>query len=82
MPEPADILLAEVACYDCSWRGPMAQSLRIALIRRSLLAVDPDADVSRDALEQYAACYLCLGISGMDGIELALLDQLSQALAA
>lgn len=80
MPEPADTLLAEVACYNCEWRPDFAQSLRIALIRRSVLAANPSADVSTAAVNTAAACFLCLGISGADGQELALLTMLADSL--
>lgn len=75
-------LFDEMECI-CVWPMTDAQKLRIALELRSLLAVDPDAEVTAQALETWAACYTCIpGVSQADGIELAVLDMLSQALTA
>jgi len=73
-------LTAETACFECLGLLQMAQRLRIALEIRALLAVDPAADVTPAALLSYGACYACLGMTRADAVELAILDQISQAL--
>lgn len=78
----AQTLLSEVACF-CSEPVPIADQLRLALEIRSLIAVDPAADVTPQGLAEYAACYQCQdGVSPFQATELAVLDLLSQALAA
>lgn len=77
----AELLFEETACFGCV--GPMdtAQRLRIGLELRSLIALDPDADVTPQGLADWATCYSCIdGVSQADAIELAILDQISQAL--
>lgn len=72
-------LVNEAACYSCLGPVTAAQTLRLALERRTLLALDPAADTSSQALETYATCYQCIpGVSQADAVELALLDQISQ----
>lgn len=59
-----------------------AETLRLALLRRALLAVDPAAIVDPSGLTAYGACYGCLGLTLPELFEISMLDQLSQALAA
>jgi len=75
---PTNTLLGEVQCYAC-FGGSLAQLLKLALLRRTLLARNASADVSAAALITYAQCYGCYGAGIMDLIELALLDQISQS---
>jgi len=71
-------LLDEVKCYAC-FGASMTQLIKLALLRRQLLALVPAADVSAGALLEYAKCYGCYGASLVDLLELALLDQIAQA---
>jgi hypothetical protein len=71
-------LLSEVQCYAC-YGSSITTLLKLALLRRILLAAVPSADVSASALIAYAKCYACYGSSVMDLIELALLDQIAQS---
>lgn len=71
-------LLDEVKCYAC-FGASLTQLMKLALLRRQLLAAVPTADVSAGALIEYAKCYGCYGASLVDLIELALLDQIAQA---
>lgn len=75
---PTNTLLGEVQCYAC-FGGSVAQLLKLALLRRRLLALVPTADVSAGALIDYAKCFGCYGASIMDLLELALLDQIAAA---
>lgn len=78
---PAQTLLNEAKCFICIQDATVAQALRIALERRTLLALNPAADTSPEALLAYGKCYACLpGTSEVDAIELAILDQIQQAL--
>lgn len=81
MPADTQELFDETECFGCVGPVSTAQRLRIALELRSLLIIDPDAEVTPEALAEWATCYTCLdGVSQIDGIELAILDMLSQAL--
>jgi len=73
-----NVLLEEVKCYACTDGVSTSQLLKLALLRRQLVALDPDADVTLDGLVEYAKCYACLGMSTYDILELALLDQIAQ----
>lgn len=77
-----DILLDESKCFACLTGIQLAQRLRIALQVRTLLALDPEADVTPAGLVAYSACYCSVAKRQSDLVELALLDQISQALAA
>lgn len=79
---PTDLLLSEGRCYLCFGSLDMASILRLALMARAVLAADPDADVSPQALVTYGQCYACLGLSTGEIMELSLTDMLAQALAA
>lgn len=78
----AQTLFDEGKCYLCNTTANTAQVLRLALLRRILLAVAPTADVSVAGLMTYGACFGCYGMTEVDIIELSLLDQISVALAA
>jgi hypothetical protein len=76
----AQTLLGEAKCYECYGPLTLAQMLALALERRILLSLDPDANVSANALLEYAKCDLCFTEgSTFDAMEMALLDQISQA---
>lgn len=82
MPADPQELFDETECI-CVWPMTDAQRLRIALELRALLTVDPDAEVTAQQLETWATCYACLpGVSQAEAISLAILDKISQALAA
>lgn len=73
-------LLDEGKCYACYGELSVAQIITLALDRRALLALDPDADVTPEGLITYAKCYLCFTQGNFfDLVELALLDKISQA---
>ncbi len=73
-------LFTEGKCYECN--GPLtpAMIMRLALEARILTTLVPGADTSASALLAYASCYSCYGASLGELMELALLDQISQAL--
>jgi len=72
-------LLSEVNCFACSGSLSVAQLLSLALLIQQLLALDPNAIVTPEGLQEYGACWYCLGsISLYDVYELGLLDQISQ----
>lgn len=77
-----DILLEESKCFACLTGIQLAQRLRIALQVRTLLELDPAADVTPAGLVDYAKCYCSVAKRQSDLVELALLDQISQLLAA
>jgi len=58
----------------------MPQRLRIALEVRTLLAINPAADVTPAGLVAYAKCYCPVAKKQSDLVEAALLDQISQAI--
>jgi len=69
---PAQTLFDETKCYACLGAS-IPQLLKVGLLRRIVLAEDPTADLSVNALMEYVKCYLCNGtVSGLDAIELAL----------
>jgi len=71
------ILLNESRCYSCLGVS-ISQSLRLALIARTVQVFDAQANVTPAYLVDYGKCYECYGASIGDLLELALLDQLSQ----
>lgn len=74
-------LANEAKCYECLGPVTTAQLYRLALERRSLLALNPAASTSAQDLLTYAQCYACMpGVSQADAVELALLDQIYQNL--
>jgi hypothetical protein len=54
--------------------------MKLALEARILTGLVPGADTTPAALLAYASCYSCFGASLGELMELALLDQISQAL--
>lgn len=72
-------LLEEAKCYECF--GPLSQGqlLKLALLRRQLLALNASAEVDAQSLFEYGKCYACLGLSIFDILEVSLLDQIAQA---
>lgn len=72
------ILLDEVKCYACLGAS-ISQLIKLALMRRVLLAANPSADVSVAGLMEYAKCYACYGASTVQLLELALMDQVQQS---
>lgn len=76
---PPATLVAETACFTCLTGLQMAQRLRIALEIRTLLALDPYADVTPAGLVAYAKCFCAAAKTQADLAELALLDKISQA---
>lgn len=79
---PTDILISEGRCYSCFGSLGIVSILRLALMARAVLAADPEADVSPQALITYGQCYACFGLSEGEIMELSLTDMLAQALAA
>ncbi len=75
---PTQTLLDETKCYACLGMS-LTRLLKVALMRRALLAAVPTADVSMQGLISYAKCYACYGATDADLLELALLDQIAQA---
>ena len=72
-------LFAEAKCYVCDG-VTMVQALKLALLARTLLVLDPAANVSSAYLVEYGKCFLCFGETNMgDLLELSLLDLISQA---
>lgn len=76
---PAQTLFNEAKCYECFGRLTDAQMLVLALERRILLTANPAADVTPQGLLDYAKCNLCFTGNTYDGMEMALLDQISQS---
>jgi len=76
----AQTLFDEAKCYTCFGELTAGQMLVLALERRILVARNPAADVSPQALVAYAKCDLCFTEGSMfDAMEMALLDQISQS---
>lgn len=78
MATAAQDLFDEANCYVC-FGASTVEALKLALLARTLVALDPTADVSADALMSYGSCYRCYDASNVAIMELALLDQISQA---
>lgn len=72
-------LFDEAKCYSCNSTANTAQMLRLALLRRTLIALVPTADTTPQGLMTYGACYACYGMTEADIMELAMLDQISAA---
>lgn len=72
-------LLDESRCYAC-FGASFSDLLRLSLLRRYLLAISPNADVTVGSLLDYAKCYACFGASMTDLIELALLNKITESL--
>lgn len=69
----ADELYEEAKCFLC-YGITQAQALKLALLRRQVLGLDPDADVSPETLLLNASCYNCYANGSVyDLFELALL---------
>lgn len=79
---PFQTLLDEAEIYASFGAIGTAGLLRLALMARAVLAVNPAADVSAQGLMTYGQCYACLGLSSQEIMEISLMDMLSQALAA
>lgn len=74
-------LLSEARCFTCFGEVSITQALKLALLVRTLIAVNPTADTSAPALLAYARCYACYSTASLgDLMELALLDQISQSI--
>lgn len=80
MATDPNILLAESVCYQCYGPLTIGQQLKLALLRRAVLAADPVAATDAQSLVTYGTCFACLGLSMGDLLELSLLDMLAQAL--
>lgn len=75
-------MLDEGNCYRCFGALSTAAILKLVLLARAVVAVDPAADVTPQGLMTYGSCYACLGLSFGTIMELSLTDMLSQSLAA
>lgn len=76
---PAQTLIAEGAKFSGFIADLSAmRQMKLALLVRTLVALDPNADTSPQTLLAYAKCYACYGISQFEMVELALLDLISQ----
>jgi hypothetical protein len=72
MATDATSLLAEAACYQCG-QWPL---LKLGLLKLWLLALDPDADTSPNALLEDAKCYICFPPDTLRLLSLGLLTQM------
>ena len=80
MATDAQSLINSVACYQCYTSSPyMAQLIELALLRQLVLAQNPGADVSPNALLDQVKCFECYSSSGymLQLLELSLLLQLT-----
>lgn len=59
MAESAITLLATSACLHCYGSSGTAELMRLALLRRIALSLNPTLDVSPEALLASAECYRC-----------------------
>jgi len=75
---PADILLAEGNCFRC-YSANTAMILKLALMTRTLLALNPAGIVTPDGLLAFGSCYRCYGLNETEIMEASLLDQIAQA---
>lgn len=80
MPATNPQTLFEAAkCYLCQGVSQF-QALKLALLARTLLVIDPAADTSASSLLAYGKCFECFGmVSAGDLMELSLLDMIDQA---
>ena len=75
------ILFAEAKCYICEGISEV-HGLKLALIARSVVVLDPTANVTPAALIAYGSCFNCFGMLSIgDLMELSLLDMLAQLMA-
>lgn len=75
----ANELLAEVKCYGCLGLS-IGQLLKLALLRRQLLALDSEAATDVDSLLDHGKCFQChLGGDVGRILELSLLDKIAAA---
>lgn len=78
MAIPVNTLMDEAKCYQCFGPLTAAQMLILAQLRRWLISLNPDADVTPQSLVEYSKCFACLGSLGMyDLMALALLNQIA-----
>ena len=70
----ANTLFEETKCYACTGQIDQTQLLKLGLLRRIALSVNPAADVTYQALIDSSECYLCVGVSLYDSLELGLLN--------
>lgn len=70
-------LMEEGACLGCSVGASQSQQLALALYRRSLLILDPNADVTPEGLMEYGKCFCDAGGSMANRMELALLGKIA-----
>lgn len=76
----SNTLYEEANCYICAGVS-QTQALILALERRWLLALDPDADVSVDGLLLEARCYRCNSNASIsDLLELGMLSKIEALL--
>lgn len=73
----ASTLMAEARCY-CSANASNAQLMILALERRWLLELDPDADVSPAGLMEYSKCFCGANSSIFDRFQSALLGKIAE----
>lgn len=75
----ADTLFTEGNCFRC-YGADTAMILKLALMVRAVLAVNPSAIVTPDGLLTYGSCFRCYGLTETEIMEASLLDQLAQAI--
>lgn len=81
----ADTLLNEARCYECNTsNGYGLELMKLAVLRRILLAMDPTAVTDPSTLLNEARCYECSGANGymLLLMELALLNRLVDSATA
>jgi len=69
-------LLADTVCYECGPPGQW-QLLKLGLLKQILLATNPVADTSANALLEAAKCYVCMPPGIWQLLELGLLKQIA-----
>ncbi len=76
----ANTLFAESRCFICTGSVSLTQALILAFYKRWLLALNPAADTSVDALLMEARCYNCNSDASMfDLLKLGLLSLIEAA---
>lgn len=74
-------LLAEANCFACFGAVSSVQMIRLSLLARILLALNPVAATDPQSLLAYAKCFNCFSNASLgDMMELALLDQIAQSI--
>jgi len=73
-----DTLFLEGSCFRC-YGASTAMILKLALMVRALLALNPAGIVTPDGLLAYGFCYRCEGLNELEVMEASLLDQIAQA---